>query len=120
MAHERDTFKNEVERLKVHEHNSLCEGCVNFCSGLYAERDRWKQKAERMAKLVMDKIAFKFTDPQGNLMELITTAQQVFTAPTKTTILESNHQHNAEGCDCSIPLACSCECHKKGLVGERK
>ncbi len=45
------------------------------------EHESWKSKAQRLAKLVMDKVAFKFTDPRGNFSELICLAQEISNDP---------------------------------------
>lgn len=40
----------------------------------------WKSRAAKLAELVMSKVAYKFTDPQGNLTELIAMAQEISNA----------------------------------------
>lgn len=64
MTEERDWLKAENEsNVRLARHRLM-------------QIDFWKFRAKKLADLTMKKIAFKFTDPQGNMAELITVAQE--------------------------------------------
>ncbi len=67
-----EQYAREIDRLKAELEHLSCPICGSDVNGT-----NWKSKAEKLAFLVMHHVAFKFTDPQGNLTQLITLAQEI-------------------------------------------